>query len=670
MYEQHIPEEVKEAIRHNSLILFIGSGYSRNLRLPNWIELAGKFVDALAEKDPSLVSLKTEANKPNANALEILSVLFGKGYGDTCKRMLREVIDVDLSRLDLRNQEKIWKLSSKIITTNYDRALESAITDELKDDVDVFTATSNAFGLARTEDISYLFKIHGDIARPEGCVLFREDYDKLYKYNHQYLEQLKGICANSTLLFIGYSISDIEIERILKNVGTIFHRGTRHFFLSPRDNAFARLGIKTIRIENFDQLVPYLDELIAYRETIQSALRRIVVKVAEDYAGKTSLIDQFSKHSAIDAAKQSFLETEDKKAILLLEPCESVPASENQARIAAIVDAGLEEPLKSFLLSKRKAKLYMNWAYFQHLENNPPNIDLDLAQEYFEQALGVSGDLFEENDPELFGLYNAIGECSLRQGHLEEADRYFRKALGMSREKEYPEKPSHANIAYTNLGALEERKGNSLLALEYLQKGLDVLKQSGIEIRPGQLRPVASQLIRLGRDREAVELFDQIMLSEKESDLMLAYDCQSLGLAHARLKQYREAITAYKQAIDLFFAYYGEENKNFLIFYNEIGHCYVQCREYEQGIAYLTKSVALETNDQSIFIARNNIGDAYFESGNFAMAKKSFEESFVFLQSWIKEAKYPEAYAYCREKIKLTSERLHPGTGNNDRSPT
>ena len=100
MYEHHIPEEVKEAIRHNSLILFIGSGYSRNLQLPNWIELARRFVDALAEKDPSLLFLKTEANKPNANALEILSVLFGKGYGDACKRMLREVIDVDLSRLE------------------------------------------------------------------------------------------------------------------------------------------------------------------------------------------------------------------------------------------------------------------------------------------------------------------------------------------------------------------------------------------------------------------------------------------------------------------------------------------------------------------------------------------------------------------------------------------
>ncbi len=664
MNEHHIPEEIKEAIRHNSLILFIGSGYSRNLLLPNWIELARKFIDALVEKDPSLVSLKTEANKPKANALKILAVLSGKGYNDACKLMLREVIDVDLSRLDIRNQEKIWKLSSKVITTNYDRALEGAISDELKDDVDIFTAARNAVELARSKNISYLFKIHGDITQPEGCVLFPEDYDKLYKYNHQYLGQLKGICANSTLLFIGYSVSDIEIERILKNVNTIFHHGTRHFFLSPSDNAFESIGIKTIKIENFDQLVPYLDGLIAYRETIQNALHRIVVRVSEDYAGKTGLIDLFARDSAIDAAKESFLETEDKKAILLLEPCDSVPAPESQARIAATVDAGLEEPLKTFLLSKRKAKHYMNWAYFQQLENKSSDTELGLAQKYYEQALKVSGDLFEENDPELFELYNAIGNCSAQQEHFEEADRYYRRALGMTREKRFPQESSHAGIAYTNLGTLEELKGNSLQALEYFQKGLDLLKQSGDEIQPGQLRPIATQLIKLGRYREAIEFLDQIVLDKKGSDLHRAYDCQALALAHVRLKQYREAIAAFKQAIDLFFAYYGEENQNFLKFYNDIGYYYVQCREYEQGIAYLKKVVALETNDESIFIAMNNIGEAYFDSGNFPLARKSFEESFAFLQSCLKEAEYPAGYAYCREKIKLTSERLHLGTGN------
>ena len=80
----------------------------------------------------------------------------------------------------------------------------------------------------------------------------------------------------------------------------------------------------------------------------------------------------------------------------------------------------------------------MNWAYFQQLENNSSDTNLDLAQKYYEQALKVSGDLFEENDPELFGLYNAIGNCSAQQEHFEEADRYYRRALAMTSGEEVP----------------------------------------------------------------------------------------------------------------------------------------------------------------------------------------------------------------------------------------
>jgi tetratricopeptide (TPR) repeat protein len=137
---------------------------------------------------------------------------------------------------------------------------------------------------------------------------------------------------------------------------------------------------------------------------------------------------------------------------------------------------------------------------------------------------------------------------------------------------------------------------------------LDLLKPSGDEVQPGLLRPIPTQLIRLRRYSEAIELLDQIVLDNEGSVLHRANDCQALALAHARLKQYREAIAAFKKAIDLFFAYYGEENLNFVKFYNDIGYYYVQCREYEQGIAYLKRAVALETNDESIFITMNNVG--------------------------------------------------------------
>src|SRR5262252_8817221 len=249
MSELEIPARIKEAIRHDSLIPFIGSGYSRNLALPTWVELARKFVDALVEKDASLRSLQAEAHQPTASAKDILNALIKSGYQDDCKSMLRDTIDIDVSNYDVQNQAKIWRLSRKVITTNYDRALEGALTDDLKEEIDIYTPAENMFGLSSLKDLSYLFKIHGTITRPEGCVLFPEDYDRLYKYNHRFLEQLKGMCANATVLFIGYSIADIEIQQILKHIHTLFHADTRHFILSPEQNTFDAFGIQTIALE-------------------------------------------------------------------------------------------------------------------------------------------------------------------------------------------------------------------------------------------------------------------------------------------------------------------------------------------------------------------------------------------------------------------------------------
>src|SRR5207244_1648563 len=107
------------------------------IALPNWTELAQKFTDQLCERDPSLLALQTEAHQAGANPLNILTALFQKGYKDDCKSLLKDAIDIDVSKHNLQNQEKIWNLSRKVITTNYDRALEGALNTDLQEEVEI-----------------------------------------------------------------------------------------------------------------------------------------------------------------------------------------------------------------------------------------------------------------------------------------------------------------------------------------------------------------------------------------------------------------------------------------------------------------------------------------------------------------------------------------------------
>jgi tetratricopeptide (TPR) repeat protein len=274
--------------------------------------------------------------------------------------------------------------------------------------------------------------------------------------------------------------------------------------------------------------------------------------------------------------------------------------------------------------------------------------------------LDIAADLFEENDFEIFNLYNEIGSCHLLQDDLLEAERYYQKALDITVRKAHTQQRRYAGIVYSNLGNLEDMKGNAIKSLEYHQTALTAAKDSA-EIPSGQMRNVATQLLKLRRYAESLVMFEQIIRDVKAQGLIGAYDYQALGLAYVRTNKYREAISCYLQAIALFFEYYGEENEKFLKFYNDIGRCYGQCKEYEKAILYYEKVIALETNDEHVFIAMNNIGETHYNSGNFKMAKETFEKSLGFLRSKISETDHPDGYAYCYQKIKQATDHLQKG---------
>jgi hypothetical protein len=284
MHKFEIHPSIKEAIRHNSLIPFIGGGYSRNINLPTWDDLAKKMVDEISKNDKLLEALKTEASKYGMEPIKILNTLYKKGHDTDSKKILQDIIDIDLSSQDLENQKKNWRISEKVITTNYDRALESAFNEDLREKVEVLVPEERFTNISFLRDVSYLYKIHGTIDHPETCVLFSADYDQLYKYNHAFLTELKRLSTNSVILFIGYSISDIEIQQILGNINSLFHIETKHFIVTPDVKDFKKIGIDTIQIKDYTELLPYLDELVSYRQEIERSFSAIEERVNAKYS--------------------------------------------------------------------------------------------------------------------------------------------------------------------------------------------------------------------------------------------------------------------------------------------------------------------------------------------------------------------------------------------------
>lgn len=87
----------------------------------------------------------------------------------------------------------------------------------------------------RSEDF-FLFKIHGDIDRPESIVLGSKSYNQILLRTPEYLHFLETLFTTHTVLFIGFSGNDIDLDFVTDRLSTIYSRTlNKHYILLPND---------------------------------------------------------------------------------------------------------------------------------------------------------------------------------------------------------------------------------------------------------------------------------------------------------------------------------------------------------------------------------------------------------------------------------------------------
>lgn len=112
------------------------------------------------------------------------------------------------------NYEKI----AGVITTNYDCLLE-----EIFDNFEVSVGQDNLL-LSNTFNLFQIFKIHGSCNEPDSIVLTKKDYD-YFENKLKYLSaKLLTIFVENPVIFIGYSISDLNIRNILREIADCLNK--------------------------------------------------------------------------------------------------------------------------------------------------------------------------------------------------------------------------------------------------------------------------------------------------------------------------------------------------------------------------------------------------------------------------------------------------------------
>jgi len=182
------------------------------------------------------------------------------------------------------NHELLARLPINIFwTTNYDSLIEDSLRDAgrmvaVNHSQEQLTSQSNSADVV-------VYKIHGDKSRPDQCILSQDDYERFMDTRGEFVGILQSSLVEKTFLFLGYSLSDPNVDHILARLRVRFGPDRReHFWIAKRPlpdefedegrygyargrddlrmRDLQRYGIQTLSIDSYDEITELLEELI------------------------------------------------------------------------------------------------------------------------------------------------------------------------------------------------------------------------------------------------------------------------------------------------------------------------------------------------------------------------------------------------------------------------
>lgn len=209
-------EHLKESYRKGNLILFVGAGLSMNLGLPSWDKLVSQIGEQL-DYDPEIF----------------------KTFGDYLA--LAEYYKIEKGSLgELRSwMDKTWhspdvKIENSLIhkfivegrfpiiyTTNYDNWIEFAFNHYHKEYVKI-TKASDITKIKN--DVTQVIKFHGDFSDDSSIVLTETSYFERLNFESPLDIKLRSDILGKTVLFVGYSLSDINIRYLFYKLAKLWEK--------------------------------------------------------------------------------------------------------------------------------------------------------------------------------------------------------------------------------------------------------------------------------------------------------------------------------------------------------------------------------------------------------------------------------------------------------------
>ena len=208
-------KRIKDLLRKDRIILFVGAGIPRTLGLPNWEGL----MNLIAEKlgfDEEIFKLYGDY----MTLAEYYSLLRTGNIQELAEWMRREwSIDPSIVAASEIYSSIVQLNCSTIYTTNYDDSLEKAFVAHnfpVKTIIGVQDLVDLAPGTTR------IIKYHGDLTDSTSMVLTESDYFRRMSFESPLDITLRADMLGKSIVFIGYSLSDINIRYLIFKLDSLW----------------------------------------------------------------------------------------------------------------------------------------------------------------------------------------------------------------------------------------------------------------------------------------------------------------------------------------------------------------------------------------------------------------------------------------------------------------
>jgi hypothetical protein len=243
------PSTLVDRIVADRWVLFIGSGVSASCKNaagtqpPTWTGLLEHLCGLITDAPQRRVGEELIRARDLLSAADHIRYALARESNLTLyEQTIRTAVEgpADDRFRPSRFFDHLLSLEPRVVfTTNYDKLFGLASQDGFRP----HPLTSQKLGddLRRGEPV--FVQLHGSTDQMGDLVLTRTDYARASGVGRAVFDALRALSLTSTILFVGYSLDDPDIQLVLQAVGRPGTVPESHFMLAPKPPSASRIQV-------------------------------------------------------------------------------------------------------------------------------------------------------------------------------------------------------------------------------------------------------------------------------------------------------------------------------------------------------------------------------------------------------------------------------------------